>query len=52
LDAVGGTGFSIAYYDTVFYGIAGAPGLTADDTLYIAIDNGICEGPRRMVIRD
>jgi len=52
LDAVGGTGFAIAYYDTVFYGISGAAGLTSDDTLYVAIDNGICEGPRRMVILD
>jgi len=52
LDAVGGAGFSIAYYDTVFYGISGAAGLASDDTLYVAIDNGICEGPRRMVVLD
>jgi hypothetical protein len=51
-EAVGGTGFAIAYYDTVAYGIAGPAGLSADDTLYVAIDNGICEGPRRMVVLD
>jgi len=50
--AVGGTGFSIAYYDTVAYGIAGPAGISADDSLWVAIDNGSCEGPRRLVILD
>jgi hypothetical protein len=52
LQEVGGTGFSIAYYDTVAYGIAGPAGISSDDSLWISIDNGICEGPRRLVILD
>jgi hypothetical protein len=51
-EAVGGLGFSIAYYDTVSYGIAGPAGVASDDSLWVAIDNGICEGPRRLVVLD
>ncbi len=49
---VGGTGFYAAYYDTVAYAIAGPAGISSDDSLWISIDNGICEGPRRLVILD
>ena len=51
-EAVGGLGFAIAYYDTVAYGIAGPAGIAADDSLWVSIDNGICEGPRRLVVLD
>jgi hypothetical protein len=52
LQAVGGVGFPIAYYDTVSYGIAGPAGIAADDSLWVSIDNGICEGPRQLVVLD
>ena len=51
-EAVGGAGFSIAYYDTVAYAAPGAAGIAADDSLWVSIDNGICEGPRRLVVLD
>lgn len=50
--AVGGTGFSIAPNDTVLYGVAGPAGLTSDDSLWVSLDNGICEGPRSLVVLD
>ncbi|MFM7309447.1 MAG: GEVED domain-containing protein, partial [Flavobacteriales bacterium] len=54
LQAAGGTpAVTTALQDTVIYGFLGSPaGLTSDDTLYVAVNNGFGESARRALVLD
>jgi hypothetical protein len=52
LDENGAVLLELPYYDTVSYGVAGPAGISADDTLWVSINNGICVGPKRLVVLD